>query len=214
MPALRRQLRLRFTTPVLAASAILGGCSQGSWVNQNDELRARLVELEDRNAALEAELAEAQLKLSSPPVVAPGADAIDPDVRAATPRPAMLEVDRLSHLTTGDDGSRIARVYVRGYDGRMRSAVLTGWLDLRVVSARAGGPETREIGRATLGPLDVREAYRSGFGASRYVVEIPLPPADPSEGGLSVLARYEDGWTGATLAAEGPVGPASPPIDR
>ncbi|MCA9292052.1 MAG: hypothetical protein KDA25_13050 [Phycisphaerales bacterium] len=205
----------RPSSPVAAAvcvvSAIVlilgaGGCrSRGSWRNQNDELRARVMTLEEENAALEARVAELRQSIDAAARVA----GLSPDILAAVPRVTGLRIDPRSHLAASagsdpDAGSGVvATVYLTPTDGRQRFVPLVGTLTVDCVgpSGVAGGG-VRSLGRVELDPGGVSEAYRSALLGTHYTVRVPLSGPVDAASGVTVIARYVDGVTGAVLVAE------------
>ena len=165
----------------LAACLIAGGlasCGPKNFANQNDELRREREELRARIASLETQLAEAKAQLGavSPAPMTGAASGLDAaEVAAASPVCVALEIDRLSGLrdTTDDGAPDMLVVRLRTLDGRSRFTQVVGQLDVRASLVRVDGP-TAEIGSASLGPVAVREAYRSGFEGSWYAVDVPV----------------------------------------
>ena len=52
-------------------------------------------------------------------------------------------------------------------------------------------------------PLQLRNAYRSGFGSPHYLLETPIQaPPNTVDATALVVVTYVDGWTGRTLKTE------------
>ena len=132
------------------------------------------------------------------------------------PRIASIEIDMLSgpvadsQTPAGSDGRRTVAIYVRPLDGRGRFLQATGTLNVEIArleslggaaggtpaagdSASSADAPARVLTRATLQPLALREAYRSGFTGTYYVVELSVPAADLAPPGQLLLrATLED----------------------
>ncbi len=181
----------------LVAALPLPGCRAGNFENENDILRAKVFDLEDEVAALRLRDSELETRLAAAERV-PGE--IDAEVRANTPQVAALGISRLSHVRRDDggEGAPTLVLYVEPVDGRGRFLQLAGTLAVNVAVLPAGGP-ARTIGSATLGPAELRDAYRSAFTGTHYTIEIPVEPAGDADT-CEVRAVYTDGWTGQERA--------------
>ena len=189
----------RITTAVVLL-ALLAGCGKKA-SRQNDLLRARVMDLEtqvqhltDRNRELEAALVQVETPPGEPPEV----------VRAATPHVVRIEIDRLSHALDEDGDGRVEAlmIYVKPADGMGRFVQLAGWLSVHAADLPPGA-EAQTLGRITLDPTEVRQAYRSSFLGTHYSVTLPLTlPADRPEGPCTVRVIYEDGRSGRRVSDE------------
>jgi hypothetical protein len=171
--------------------------------NENDDLRRQLdasqtqIEvLQARNRELEAQVAEAARRLEA----ATGEPAAD--VVASIPRCAGVKIGRLSSV----DPSAPDRLtlYITPYDGRQRFVQVAGSLS---ASATLLSPDVASdqgpvvAGVVTLGPKDLREAYRSSPLGTHYTVEIELDPPAVAEAGVLVRVRLDDAVTGLSHQA-------------
>ncbi|MEO1130676.1 MAG: hypothetical protein AAFX05_13365 [Planctomycetota bacterium] len=196
---------------LLVAVGLLGlgliGCSgPKDFDNENDALRRERESLELENVQLRARLAESEAKLAEMARTfeaaggRPGADVV-----ASMPRCAGIAMDRFSGPADRDDidGPELIDVYIRPFDGRMRFVQVAGQLTVEAVlipptdrgEEDFGGP--RSLGRVELGPVDLREAYRSSAMGTHYAVVVPIsPPNQPLSGTLVLTALLQDAITG------------------
>jgi hypothetical protein len=190
---------------VMAATGFFGlaaasGCEQ-SFVTEGDELRARVLDLENENRQLARRVEELETELQ---MAAARPESLPEAVRAAQPHVADIALGRLSHVVDLDEDGRPDRVrlYVEPRDGRGRFVQLVGTLSVNAALMPAeAAAET--VGRLTLGPLELRDAYRSGITGTHYTIEVPvtLPPA-AAEREILVRVVYVDGRTGAEHTAQ------------
>jgi hypothetical protein len=194
--------------PILAVNSLLltgllglaGGC-ESKVSTANDDLRARVLELEQSNEQLrrrEAELlAELEVESRRP-------DSLSPEIRASVPHVADIAIGRLSHARDSDDDGVPDRLtlYVDPADGLGRFTQMVGTLSAHAVFVPADA-DAITIGRVTLGPAGLREAYRSSLTGAHYTVEltVAVDAAQALEPCL-VRVRFEDGLTGAVHTAE------------
>ncbi len=193
MPAPHGPLRSAWL--LLASIAVGAGCQSRNFATEGDRLRERVLELETENRQLAGRAAELETRLAA---VDAGPGAVPEELRGAIPHVAEIRIDRLSHVAEPDqEGSPgILRVYVKPRDGRGRFLQLTG----RLAVSAAVMPEDADavtVGRTTLSPLEVREAYRGGWMGAHYSVELPIAlPSGASEPEIIVQVTYTDGRTG------------------
>ena len=124
----------------------------------------------------------------------------------ATPQLAAITIGRLSHAADLDqDGTpdRL-RLYVQPVDGWGRFVQMVGSLTATAAVLPAQG-EARTVGRVALDPMQLRSAYRSGFGGTHYTIELPLEPEAAAEDSVAVRVMHEDARTGRTLTASSAV---------
>ncbi|MHC4220460.1 MAG: hypothetical protein ACYSU7_18625 [Planctomycetota bacterium] len=193
---------MRGVLPVVLAAILLPGCGSGRKLSaENDRIRARVLDLEtdverlaDRNAELEAALHEA--------TEAP--ESLPEELRANIPYVADIEIDRLSHVIDEDEDGRAEGllIYVTPADGLGRFVQLAGSLSVHAALLPPDADPV-SLGRMTLGPADVRRAYRSSFTGTHYRLVLPLTlPGDREAIECSVRVVYEDGRTGRRHTAE------------
>lgn len=180
----------------LAASLLIGGCTIGgsSTVSaQNDELRRKVAEQQRQIESLAAARDELGAKLEAK-VRDLGAD---PEAVAATPAVSLLEVDSLSTLLPLEVTSPISgvRVHVRTLDGRQRFTQAVGTMTVELTDAAGATLASRRVG-----PLALRDAYRSSVTGTHYTIEAPV--ANAARGAtLTLRVRFEDALTGRRLEA-------------
>jgi hypothetical protein len=205
---------------VLVLCAVAPGCHSGpkNFDNENDSLRAQVLDLQDQVTGLEAELSESKAKINElQEVLAGTGDAPAKEVLEALPRCAGIEIDRFSGPVDKDGEPGYPEsidVYVSPYDGRQRFVQVVGALTVEaryLPASTAGGADDKALeagvqsggaagvllGKVTLDPRDLREAYRSGFMGTHYTVQI-TPPADVriSDGAIVLSAVLLDRVTG------------------
>ncbi|MCC6971989.1 MAG: bZIP transcription factor [Phycisphaerales bacterium] len=201
------------------AILLLAGCSVGgstSASRANDELRRRVMALEDQKKTLEQTNAELLAKVSE--WSKERGPALPADVLAAMPRCASISISDLgTWLDPADVGkpATSAHVSVSCLDGRGRSMQGVGTLRVEVMVLPAGetivdssgGRSAREgatpirTAKIELGPSALRDAYREGLFGASYVVDLPLEPLAERSAVVLVRASFADAITGATHEA-------------
>ena len=185
------------------------GCGPRDFRNENDRLRAEVMQLEQSNERLEQRLRELEAELRR----VAGSE-LDPEVREQIPHVVRIEVERYSHLRdrSGDGRPDELVLHVTSRDGRDRFVNLLGALHVRGV--RIADEESAPIVvRRAFDAGAVRDAYRSGFMGRHYGFRIPLDGPEgqgeaaedrsfgPDEA-LAVRVTFEDAMTGRTIADE------------
>ncbi len=194
----------------VALVVVLGaGCSDRV-AKENDRLRARVADLEREVARTAGERDGLRVKLAELSRGAPAA--LGDEALDALPRCTSLHIGWLSGLTPTDRAAPATGVvvYLEPRDGRGRFVQAVGTLRVEVVAlAGSLGDEShngaRVIASATLTPLMVREAYRSGVLGTHYEVAMELAsPVERARGEpmLVIRASYEDAATGLAHQAE------------
>ena len=198
----------------MVAVALLPGCADrvGGFKNERDRLAYELHQTQQALDAVRRERTELRAKLRE---LATTLDATSgeaaADVVEAMPRAAELEFERLTSLVDRDDrpGYESIDVYLRPLDGRGRFVQAAGTLRVQasLLPSDARGERTLLVER-TLGPREIRNAYRSTLLSVHYsiplVLDEPLPIDRldrPGNGELLVIARFDDAITGLTHTA-------------
>jgi len=204
-------------TLLVTTMCIAPGCSVGgskSARTENDALRRRILELEQRSTQLEGEKSELASKVRERARLD---STIDPEALEALPRLTRVDIDALSGFVPADASQPATSVVIAfaPKDGRGRfvqvagtarveALMAPGWID----SGASGEP--RRLGVITLTPLALRDAYRAGFGGSYYEATIPLDaPIDRSGNRPPVLilrVELSDAITGTVQTSERVVG--------
>lgn len=196
----------------LAAVAVIpAACStKGAWT-EADELRSRVVELEKSLATTTAERNEARAKLAEIERASTiGSGDLAADVLDALPRCAGIELDRLSGLAP--DASKLY-VYLKPFDGRRRFVQIVGRVSLRadLLPEQPDAPPTT-LASASLGPAELRDAYRSGLTGTHYELALPVDHADhPPVGRIAVRVTFDDALTRTAHHAEAFLQASKPP---
>ncbi len=184
-----------------------------------DQLRTRVAELESQLATQQSELAELRAKLAQ--ASAAQSAELSPEELAAIPTPVGLTIDARSGLSR--DGTEL-EVLVTPVDGRQRFVQVAGTLAVQVFAIaqqveqageqsgeQAGGVDggvaqpaepTAPLWSRQLSPSALRDAYRSGFLGTHYLVAIPLSPelrAAHASGGLDVRVSLNLAASDGTL---------------
>jgi hypothetical protein len=169
---------------VLLFSAVgfvfLGGCSIHAGGNEDparvaDGLRTRVAQLEADIAQRDAAIAELNKKLEKAQALV-----LTPEQSAALPTITKVVIDARSGLARNGGSFEVLLVTL---DGRDRFMQVAGSLDISVRDAGAD-EDAAPVYVKQLGPLAVRDAYRSGFMGTHYVIDIPLTDA--------IKAAYEN----------------------
>jgi hypothetical protein len=164
------------------------------------------MEQEGQIEALEAERGELAAKLAEAERAREAA--LPADVLAAIPRCAGIRLDGLSGLQRASegeaDGAAKIIAYVEPFDGRQRFLQIAGTLTVDAIVAgppgSGGEPVTVSV---SLGPAELREAYRTALTGYYYLAELPIDSALlPAEGTVTIRARFVDAIGGQTHDAE------------
>jgi outer membrane murein-binding lipoprotein Lpp len=189
---------------IVLGALLLAGCGSGPGdiERENDRLRAQVLDLQGEIERLQGRAGELEAQLRAE-AAAPGS--VPEDVRANAPTVAAIDIDRLSHAEDGEGAGRPDRliVYLKPRDGLGRFIQIVGDLSVHAALLPAKG-DAVTIGRVTIGPAGIREAYRSSFMGTHYTIEVPLafPDRVPDDGKAMVMVEFVDGFTGTHLTAE------------
>jgi hypothetical protein len=206
MGHVRAIIRLGTLCVVLAALAATGACRTrlgGGKASQAAMLAKRVTELEREVQSQMLRANEAEAKLHALPQQGD-------EIARATPVIAGIEVDRLSGAAPGDVTS--FPVFIRTLDGRGRFQQAVGRLEVEVFAAPQGDGSMVRVGGVVLGPLDLREAYRSGVAGTHYRVDVPIENSfrwspgyrgAPARYDMRIEATLEDALTGQRYQASG-----------
>lgn len=158
-------LALLFACSMLPACTIHAGGTQDP-AKVADELRTQLAAAQAQLAQRDAAIAELNKKLEQ-------ATSLGAEQAQALPVVASLVIDARSGLSrTGD----ALEVIIQTKDGRERFMQVAG--TLRVALHQEGAqPADAPLASAQLTPLQLRDAYRSGFMGTHYLVTIPMSEA-------------------------------------
>lgn len=210
---------------VLAAlacvSALLSACRVGGYSKperENETLRKDVKSLSEQLALATAERDELRIKLRH--AVEPSAGTPAADVLAATPKIVALEIDSFSGYVPADERQPATGIvaYIRTLDGRRRFTQAVGTLTVEIWNKpTAFDSGDAPISRVTLGPTQLREAYRSSLTGTHYAVELLFPSPLVRDQGLAdgavLRATYVDAITNESVHTEYPL-PASAPSQK
>lgn len=185
---------------MLAATVLLPGCRH-NFANENDTLRARVVDLESQVDQLNRRNAELEAQVRSD---AGAPTTLPEDIRLNTPHVAELAIDKLSFArdTNKDGRADLLTVYLKPADGLGRFVQMVGSINVVAAIVPVKG-EPVSIGRKSFTPSEVREAYRSGITGTHYTIEVPINVASEfNDESCLVKVEFHDGLTGRTMTAE------------
>lgn len=186
---------------------LLPGCrGRQDFLNENDRLRAEVMSLRDQIQWLEQRNCELEQAVSQR---THSRDLIHEDVLANTPRVAAISLGRLSHLRDTDDDGRpdLLVAYVRSVDGLGRFVQVVGELTVHAAVLSADADAVTLL-RETLGPAQVRDAYRYSVAGIHYAVERPFELPTSVDGStlpereIIVRVVFVDGYTGRSFSSE------------
>ncbi len=191
--------------PLITAAmtlAIVPGCGSAKRVSsENDRLRAEVLDLQDENRSFASQVEELQGQLDR----ATGETPVPRAVLAATPHVASLSVDSLSHtIDTDDDGQPDSlTVYVSPSDGLGRLVQVVGDLSIHVALLPTDD-DAVTLGRVSLGPQELRDAYHSTWLGTHYTVDVPITiPLGVSEPtSFTVKVEFIDGYSGRRVTSQ------------
>lgn len=192
---------LQVISLIALALPLIGCANTAALRRENDRLRAEVMELKSANDRLEGRVEELDAELARR---SEAPDSLPAAIRANTPHVTALDLSRLSHVQDGDGDGRPDRLvlYVQPADSLGRFVQIVGTLTAHAAILPADG-EARTVGRLTLEPAALREAYRSSFTGTHYTIEVPIDAGtigDASE--LTARVIFTDGPTGRELTAD------------
>lgn len=214
-----RSTSLLVSSALAVALSLAPGCTAGgskSASQANDDLRRRVMALEDQKKTLEQTNAELLAKVAE--LSKDRGLGMPAEVLAAMPRCASISISDLgTWLDPADVGkpATSAHVSVAALDGRGRSMQGVGTLRVEVLVLPAGATMVNDAGqriakdgaaalraaKAELGPAALREAYREGLFGASYVVDLAIEPLAERNAAVLVRATFADAITGATHEA-------------
>lgn len=176
---------------------LLPAC-RSNYLNENDRLRARVMELETQAADLKArtEAAEKRLEVE---VQKQSAGQAELPEGVAPPHTSRIEIIKPSRGadTDGDGQDDAVRIYLATYDQRNRflQTLATATATIAAVPA---GKEAVTVATKEIDAKEFDTAYRAG-GDAHYTLEIPITnPIPQGVDQLTVTLKLTDLLTGAT----------------
>ena len=196
--------------PVLGLVVVIlaAGCD-GRSRKASARLRMEVHQLQEELEDARHQISELEAKLTEAADETGG----DADMLLNVPRVVAIKLSRFSSVRWGhaSEGPITLDLHVSAIDGRGRPIQLTGSLEA-VARFAPVNDEAVELGRISLTPAEVRDAWRAGILGSTYQVEIPLRPlpVPGSYDGIHVRARFTDALTGVEHEATVEVRTGSP----
>jgi hypothetical protein len=188
-------LRLRTVSSLGLAIVVLASGCDGRSRKASARLREEVHQLKEELETSRHQISELEAKLAE----AADESGENTVTLLNVPRVAAIELSRLSSVRWGSasEGRTTLDLHVTAIDGRGRPIQLTGSLGA-VARFMPVDEESIELGRVSLSPAEVRDAWRAGVLGASYQVEIPLQPApvEGEYGGIHVSARFTDALTG------------------
>ncbi len=205
-------------TALVAGSMLLASCNRATVLgpSPNDPVRQENQELRDQVQRLSLQVRELEGALAqcraaeraasgaatAGGVAGAGSGTVMAVPEGAVPRLASIQIDSASEFVAPSADPAVPatlRLWVSPRDGRGRFLQLVGTLHASVAVIRAGA-EPMEVASAVFGPLQVRDAWRSGFMGTHYAFAFPLAiPADLRSTPLTVTIRFDDALTGRSF---------------
>jgi outer membrane murein-binding lipoprotein Lpp len=185
-----------------------------------DSLRAENQQLTRRVAQLESELQEHRVKAQAASSPGFAAASIPPQTLALLPVASSIEIDSRSAFRPASDGGPAAyEVLVKPLDGRRRFVQGVGVMRATVTpGTNAAHEEAKGTRWATgmadapaveLAPEQLREAYRSGFLGTYYLLRIPVTAAVAPPSPVTITVSFDDALTGQHHQTSRSLPPAS-----
>jgi len=191
------RIPIALTIAGVTCACAMFGCSSGKgFANENDRLRAQIVDLENEVRALTSRAGELEAQLAQ---ASRAPTSVPQEIIANTPQVASISLGRLSAGHDADGDGRIDSIiaYLEPADGMGRFLQVVGSVSLHAAVIPEKG-EAATIGQATIGPRQLREAYRSSFTGQHYALSMPIDlsraPAGTERCTLRVV--FTDGYTG------------------
>lgn len=190
----------------IAVAAISGCQAKVLSPTPADQLRRENVELLAKVDSLERQLSEARTAAAETAAGRPANSGQGPDGEGgaglalsaeaieATPHLAGISITGSSHTDRPLKGEGcVARIYVSPVDGLGRFIQVVGTASVTLYWSPPGC-EAQVLSCHEVGPLALRDAYRSGFGASHYTLEWPIERrASSAAGGGAPSADWNCG---------------------
>jgi hypothetical protein len=190
------------STTLLLTTSALAGCASGGrerFANENDRLRAQAVDLENQVKMLQGRNVELQTQLAE---AVRGSSTAPPEVIENTPRVVAISLSRLSQARdeNGDDKLDSILLYLEPADGLGRFMQVVGSVSMHAAILPKDEPAIT-IGQKTIGPKELRDAYRAAFTGQYYSLSMPIePPAGAEQ--CTVRVVFTDGYTGQSFSTE------------
>ena len=197
--------RLFLTSRCLLPCGLLLACGCRMTVlepSAGDDLRLRMMELEESNRILRLEKEGLMAEIDR---IDARADlrVDDSSLRAATPRLSAIEISASSVIEAPEGGARTLSLRLDPSDERGRFLQVVGSLSVRAVAVRTGSPP-RTLALGQFSPVEMRDAWRGGFFGSVYVLEIPLndAPEESLPDTVDVVINFTDAVSGREFRDE------------
>lgn len=203
-------------------------CHQATVLNPSpsDALREENLRLREQVEQLTLRARELDAGLSQRRATAAATQTVDPAIDSAIPRVASVTIEGASEFVMnagepGATGSSAApgaavasdapvtlRLWVLPRDGRGRFLQMVGRLHVSVAAIRTDVAPV-ELALATFDPMQIRDAWRSGFMGTHYAFVLPVAvPPELRSTPLTVTTRFDDALTGRSFEDQRRLAPA------
>lgn len=197
----------------VSVSFVANGCSSAKVLlpspgdalrEENRKLRERGDQLALQVKELETRIAERQAATNALKAGAPAAASVA-EVDAATPRIATVQIEGATEIvlaTPDASGPALLRLWIMPRDGRGRFLQIVGTLKVGVAVVRADAAPI-PIAQVSIGPVAVRDGWRSGFMGTHYAFEVPITiPRDLVSTAMTISIRFDDALSGRSFEDE------------
>jgi hypothetical protein len=205
-----RIAKFRWTLAAIASAVALWGCQAKVLApTPADQLRRQNTELAAKVESLERQLSEARTALlesearrvavtesgdAAGPQGASDATKLSSEALQATPHLAGIAISGSSHTDRPIRGEGcVARIYVVPVDGLGRFMQVVGTARVTLYWSPPGC-EAQVLSCHEVGPMPLRDAYRSGFGGTHYTIEWPIG-LDAASPEMDSAGGSKSAWT-------------------
>jgi len=183
-------------TLLIAAAVVAAGCGGGkNYLNENDDLRRKVMDLTEANAELEAKATGLEKQLQ----VEQKRQGIDLPEGLTRPACVGIELDAYTGPYDKDrDGKAEGiRVYLETHDAQGRHAPVVARISATVIAAEPG-KDAVTVATQTFDMKQVNAAYRFGFTGVHYTLFVPVDASkiNPDTTSLTLRVGLHDALTG------------------
>lgn len=187
---------------LMACVMLLPACGPKNFLNENDTLRRRVMELEGRVQELETRAVGAEKQLE---IQKQGPDASRAGLPEGLHAPVVTRI-AIAGASRGVDENKdgrdeAVRLYLQTFDKQDRFLPTVAEVKVTLSTAKAG-QQAVTIAAASFSAVEFDQAYRSGIGGTHYTLRVPLDqPLPEGVQDLTASVELKDLLTGATFEA-------------